>query len=92
MDRLQNGSVLITRVVNGWKVAIRSDFEDDPPHEFVFQDGDGDEDMAIAVSLRSALYEAFDGYVQSKHRAGIRIDACRSRIQEELAEEESPSP
>ena len=87
MQQLPNGAVLITRVFNGWKVSLPSDIEEGNIREFVFQDGGEAEDIAVARSLQSALYEAFDGYLQSKHRAGIRIEVRASRTHEELAED-----
>jgi hypothetical protein len=69
--------ILIRRVINGWHVVSRGDGEQS---ETVYTDreipmGDFSEgrDSAAARSLHEALWDHFDSYMMSKHRAGLVI-------------------
>ena len=71
--------VWIRRVANGWHVVSRND-EDDSVREAVYEDppiamGDlsNGVDSSSSRSLHSVLWDHFESYMQSKHRAGLVI-------------------
>jgi len=70
------GDLIIRRVSNGWYVARLDQFDDGSPRldETVFSDEEFTKhDHADALSLMSALYEAFKGYIHRKRRGGIEM-------------------
>lgn len=76
--------VLIRRVANGWHVVERV-AEDDVIFEKVYEDvivGLGDEsaglDSGAARSLSNVLWNHFDSYMRSKHRAGLVVSVQAS--------------
>ena len=95
MQKIPDGGVLIVRVSNGWRVLTPALEEGAAPLESVFQDQPSvpmeHADLVEAISLRDALYEAFDGWLRSKRRAGLVIEARSSWVQEDLAREAASS-
>jgi hypothetical protein len=83
---IPQGGVLFVRVSNGFRVVFPAERWESgdgfSQRETVFQDGDGD--AGEAEALRNALYEAFDSYARSKHRAGIVIEIRESWSSESI--------
>lgn len=88
---IPQGGVLIVRVSNGFRVVFPAEPWESgdgfSQQEFVFQDGGGE--TGEAEALRSALYEAFDSYTRSKHRAGLVIEVRESHTAEGIKRDRS---
>ena len=65
---------VIRRVSNGWIVKSLSEHDSDYIINKVFEDSEGDFNVAASSSLRNLIYECFEGYIQSKRCPGLVID------------------
>lgn len=79
------GDILIKRVQNGWLVVTGSDIEDGQTQIFVYEDPS--EPNWTAKSLCNLLADQFNGYMQSKHSAGIKIEFSEMSKSEEDTED-----
>jgi len=77
----KSGDVLIKRVKNGWLVVTASETEENQTQIFVYEDGKYSGWMS--ESLFNLLSEQFDGYLQSKHASGIKMEFSRYTREEE---------
>lgn len=81
-----NGDILIKRVANGWMAVSASDQEIGHLEIFVYEDPE--EPNWIEKSLAGLLVDQFAHYMQSKRKAGIKIEVTDlTREEEEDAKE-----
>lgn len=79
------GDILIKRVQNGWLVVTGSDTEEGKTQTFVYEDPS--EPNWTAKSLHNLLVDQFEGYMQSKHSSGIKIEFAEMSKSEEEDED-----
>jgi len=65
-------TVIIERVQNGWLLILPDEDDDLADRQLVFEDSET-HDAPSSESLKNLLWEAFDGYFQSKWQGGLTI-------------------
>ena len=80
---IDEDDLIIRRVSNGWLVKSLSEHDSNYLLRKVFEDSDGEFNIAAANSLRNLIYEYFDSYIQGKRCPGIVINIKQKGWSEE---------